>query len=85
MYLISSAYVIGFLALLAGVRKVREKQPEHALTRAIISIFFFILASHPDIPVETARVVSRTLYGLLFLIEIISWLAISYFRRKNKK
>lgn len=76
--------ILSVLALLATLAMIAKRQYEHAFTRACVVIFYLSLTIMPDIPIETARSLSRWFWSLLLGIEVLGWLLMWCWRKHNE-
>jgi len=83
MIMIHSSIV--FIALVvSGYLMIRKSYYEHAIIRIVFSLYYLILWIYPEIPLEVSRIVVRTMLVLLAGLEIISYVAIRYHKRKSR-
>jgi hypothetical protein len=66
-------WLISLTSFLAMLVMVFKKQHEHALTRFFVTAFYVFLWLYPETQVDTARVLNRWFWFLVFGIEVISW------------
>ena len=76
--------LLALFALFAAAVKVAEKQYEHAFTRGLVAVFYFVIAI-VSLQIEMSRLLARWFWLLLFGVEILSWCVMQLWRRKNER
>lgn len=76
--------LLSLLGLGAAIIMYKKRQLDNGSSRLILSIWFAWLYFMPDVDPTTSRVVGRWVVGAMLLVEIVSYLVLSYYRRKYK-